>query len=200
MLKDLLTQISRMRFKISSEARAKLWRRLSTLCQSDVPINKAVEFLSESETNGPAAAFLNQQAIGLKHRNFATAAAGWVPPEELLMIMITQEDRIDRGFTQAARIASTRAKLRGTLFSGLDLSFPARNLHRRCHRSSARSGAGNNDINIGSGNLETGLKKRTGLFEICRKLGPRGGAHDDSHPDHIDLVGPALDRRDAKTA
>ena len=119
MLKDLLTQISRMRFKISSEARAKLWRRLSTLCQSDVPINKAVEFLSESETNGPATAFLKQQSIGLKHRNFAAAAAGWVPPEELLMIMITQEDRIDRGFTQAARIASTRAKLRGTLFASL---------------------------------------------------------------------------------
>ena len=119
MLEDQITQIARLRFKFASTARAKLWRRLSTLCDSAVPINTAVEFLAESETKGPAAAFLNHQAIALKHRNFAAAAAAWVPPEELLMIMITQEDRIERGFTQAARIASTRAKLRGTLFSGL---------------------------------------------------------------------------------
>lgn len=114
-----LEQLSRLRFRLAHGTREKLWRRFCALSNSGVPINTAVEFLSESKAMSGSSAFLAQLALGLKSQNFANAADGWVPDKELLVIHITQENRIEEGFQQAARIASTQAKLRGTLLSGL---------------------------------------------------------------------------------
>lgn len=119
MLNALFEQINRWRFRMAPGVREKLWRRLNALSRSGVPINAAVEFLSQSKTTGKSASFLSRLTSGLKSNNFSAAAAGWVPDKELLVIHITQENRIEQGFEQAAKIAATQAKLRSTLVSGL---------------------------------------------------------------------------------
>ncbi len=92
---------------------------MSELARSDVPIATAVRFLSESNIKGPASPFLAHQTQALTYLPFADAAIAWVPQFESLMIRLTQEDRIDEGFRQAARIAEVRGKLRSSLYSGL---------------------------------------------------------------------------------
>ncbi len=97
-----------------------MWHRIGSLSRAGVPITTALEFLQESKTGGRATAnFIRHQRVAVRSAGFAAGARGWVPPEELAIIAITQEGRIAEGFEQAARIAEVRSKLRSTLFSGL---------------------------------------------------------------------------------
>ena len=119
MLEAATIALDRIRFRMSASARAGLWKRLSELTRSDVPIATAVQFLSDSKVKGPTSPFLTHQSSALTYLPFADAAMDWVPKLETLMIRLTQEDRIAEGFRQAARIAGVRGKLRSSLASGL---------------------------------------------------------------------------------
>ena len=120
MLEKLSVSISRIRFRISSKSRERLWQRICSLSRSGVPIAEAMEFLHESRTHGGVTAgFIEHQRIAIRAGGFSAGAVGWVPKEELIIIEVTQEGDIAAGFAQAARIASVRSQLRSTLFSGL---------------------------------------------------------------------------------
>lgn len=120
MLEPLLLRINQMRFKLASTSRARLWQRICSLSRAGVPITTAMDFLYESKTAGATVArFIEHQRKALRSSDFAAAAVGWVPQEELIIIEITQEGRIADGFNQAYRMASVRSKLRSTLISGL---------------------------------------------------------------------------------
>ena len=119
MFDSIRTWINRARFRMSSKSREHLWKRLASLADGDVPIAVAMEFLADSRNRDTAYDFCNHQIVALRTKNFAEAAVGWIPQEELIMIELTQEGRISEGFKQAARIASVRTQLRSTLFSNL---------------------------------------------------------------------------------
>ncbi len=119
MLNLLQTWISRTQFRLSPELRANLWKRLSSLCERDVPITTAIQFLADSRNKGVPQEFCVYQLTAMRTQSFADAARGWVPQEELIMIELTQEGRIAEGFNQAARIANVRKQLRSTLLSNL---------------------------------------------------------------------------------
>ena len=120
MLESFFFYINRMRFKMASSSRARLWQRICSLSRAGVPIATAMDFLYESKTAGRTVApFIEHQRKAMRTAGFAAAANGWVPPEELIIIEITQEGRIADGFNQAYRMASVRSKLRSTLISGL---------------------------------------------------------------------------------
>ena len=124
MLKPIFLFVNRMRFKLASSSRARLWQRICSLSRAGVPIAAAMDFLCESKTKGSSVArFVEHQRIAMRSSGFAAAAIGWVPQEELIVIEITQEGRIADGFEQAFRMATVRSKLRSTLVSGL--AYPA---------------------------------------------------------------------------
>ena len=120
MLDNVATAANRLRFRLAPGARARFWGRLSALCGADIAIGAAVEFLLSSRTTDSVTrSFIKHLNTALRQRSFAAAASGWVPPEELLIIEVTQESRIADGMAQASRIAAVRQKLRSTLISGL---------------------------------------------------------------------------------
>lgn len=119
MFDPIRNRIHRTRFSVASGSRARLWKRLSSLTNSGVPISAAVEFLYQSNRSSAAAHFVEHQRLAMRTGGFAAAAKGWVPLEELIVIEVTQERNIADGFEQAARIASVRSRLRYTLISGL---------------------------------------------------------------------------------
>ncbi len=120
MLEPLAIATNRFRFRLAPGARSRLWGRLSALCRSEIPIREAVDFLSSSQTTDSVVKrFIAHLESALRHRSFASAAREWVPPEELLIIEMTQEGRIADGMAQASHIAEVRQKLRSTLVSGL---------------------------------------------------------------------------------
>lgn len=120
MYEEIMKFLHRQRFRRSASSRARLWRRLASLCRSGVPITAALEFLCQSKaTQSVSSHFARHQRIAMRVNGFSAGATGWVPKEELTIIEITQEGRISEGFEQAARMATVRAKLRSTLFSGL---------------------------------------------------------------------------------
>ncbi len=120
MLESIFQFVYRMRFKLASSSRARLWKRICSLSRAGVPITTAMDFLYESKTSGTSVArFVQHQRIAIRSSGFADGAIGWVPQEELIVIEITQEGRIADGFEQAYRMAMVRSKLRSTLVSGL---------------------------------------------------------------------------------
>lgn len=120
MLDSIFLYVNRMRFKLASSSRARLWQRIGSLSRAGVPIATAMDFLSESKTSSSSVArFVEHQRLAVRSSGFADGAVGWVPQEELIVIEITQEGRIADGFEQAYRMATVRSKLRSTLVSGL---------------------------------------------------------------------------------
>ncbi len=124
MLEINILRLNRLRFRLASSSRARLWRRICSLSRAGVPIATAIDFLHDSNTsNSVCSRFIEHQRTALRSAGFASGAAGWVPQEELTIIEVTQEGRIADGFEQASRIATVRSKLRTTLISGL--SYPS---------------------------------------------------------------------------
>ena len=120
MFERIIHSIHRYRFRMSSSSRARFWSRLASLSQSGIPIAAALDFLCESKASeSQSTHFARHQRIAMRSNGFAAGARGWVPQEELAIIEITQEGRISDGFQQAARMATVRSRLRGTLYSGL---------------------------------------------------------------------------------
>ncbi len=112
--------IHRFRFRLSASSRARFWNRLASLSRSGIPIASALDFLCESKVRKSGSwHFAKHQRIAIRSQVFSAGAQGWVPKEELAIIELTQEGRISEGFEQAARMATVRSKLRGTLISGL---------------------------------------------------------------------------------
>ena len=119
-LSSVILVVTQMRFRLASNARARVWTRIGALSRAGVPISTALDFLHQSNIRGTAAKeFIQHQRVAMRSSGFAAGAKGWVPAEELTIIEITQEGRIAEGFEQAARIAEIRYKLRTTLVSGL---------------------------------------------------------------------------------
>ena len=120
LLERIVNSANRLRFRMRPGSRARFWGRLSALCRSDIPISTAVDFLQTSRTTDPVTRrFIEHLQSALRKRSFAESARDWVPPEELLIIEVTQEGRLAEGLRQAAGIAEVRQKLRSTLISGL---------------------------------------------------------------------------------
>lgn len=120
MFEQFLNAANRARFRMTPGSRARFWSRMSALCRSEIPIRDAVDFLQSSRTTDPMTRrFIEHLKTALRKHSFADSARGWVPPEELLIIEVTQESRIAEGLRQAAGIAEVRQKLRSTLISGL---------------------------------------------------------------------------------
>ena len=110
----------RFMFYQSPSIRVRFWQRMASLSQSGVPIAVALDFLLESKVRDfITTQFAIHQRRALRTSDFSSAAAGWVPQEELAIIQITQEGRITEGFKQAGRMATVKQKLRATLISGL---------------------------------------------------------------------------------
>ncbi len=119
-IERVTSSLYRRRFHLSASTRARLWMRLASLSRSGVPITSALEFLCESKVEkSTALRFVEHQRQAIRTCGFSAAASGWIPQEEQIVIQITQEGRIADGFDQAARMATVRRKLRGTLISGL---------------------------------------------------------------------------------
>ena len=120
MLEEIRVWLGKARFRFASRARARLWDRISSLADGGVPIHSAMDFLADSRQLGPAAGFVAHQRDAIRSSEFARAAEGWAPKEELVIIALAAaDDRIAEGLRQASRIASVRARLRSTLISGL---------------------------------------------------------------------------------
>ncbi|MXW47064.1 MAG: hypothetical protein F4239_02810 [Gammaproteobacteria bacterium] len=119
-IEQVIDFLHRQRFRSSASIRARFWMRLASLSRSDVPIAAALDFLCESKVEKSASLhFARHQRTAIRSHGFSSGAIGWVPQEELAIIQITQEGRIEEGFEQAARMATVRSKLRTTLISGL---------------------------------------------------------------------------------
>ena len=120
MLDVIRIWLAKARFRFASEARGRLWDRISSLADGGVPINNVMDFLADSRQLGPATGFVAHQRKAMRSTEFAKAAEGWAPKEELVIIALTAADgRIVEGLTQASRIANVRSRLRSTLVSGL---------------------------------------------------------------------------------
>lgn len=120
MIEQAVTAANRARFRMAPGTRARFWTRMSALCRNDIPISNAVDFLQDSRTTNPVTRrFIEHLQSALRRRSFAASARDWVPPEELLIIEVTQEGKLAEGLRQAAGIAEVRQKLRSTLISGL---------------------------------------------------------------------------------
>ena len=116
----MLDRSARILFRLNPAARSRLWARFAALCRSNIPIHQAVDFLCSSQTTDSVTRrFVEHLSKSLRQHSFASSARGWVPPEELLIIEITQQSQIADGMAQASRMADVRHQLRSTLFSGL---------------------------------------------------------------------------------
>ena len=120
-MRTLQVKLAKWWFRASPNARARLWNRLASLTEAKITIRDALMHLSASAVNHGIAstAFVRHQADGINRQPFASAAAGWIPQEEAVMIRLRQEENISAGFRQAERVAGVRATLRSTLIARL---------------------------------------------------------------------------------
>ncbi len=120
MFKAIVVFFARLQFRLAAKNRTQLWRRISWLSDSGIPIALALDYMYDSKTTSASGLrFISHQRVAMRGVGFADGAKGWIPEEELILIKVTQEGSIADGFRQAARVAEARSKLRATIYTGM---------------------------------------------------------------------------------